>query len=240
MSELGKCLWVKGGDVFERYHGILVSSNSSRQVILKNPERNDRRRMARKVFSAYKKKETERRRRYNNHARMEELAKDKKYDLHKCEICKSLFLHVNLFWGFTLCNDCYLNPANIVFILKVKYDCHEFHTTDDTKEVVDNYYKMINNIVLDIPLQPSDGSEDEAPSTEDALDSSYTIDSSSEADINEERDIAYAEEQRMDRERLNILFIEVEREFDNIFEVDFDTINFKEEEDFLLSDEDEK
>lgn len=89
-------------------------------------------------FKWYKKRECERRRRYRlvrksyeekrkaflskkDEVTVEDLDVMKTYALailERCEFCGGFFLFVNLFWGATLCDRCYFNPANICSIMQ--------------------------------------------------------------------------------------------------------------------------
>jgi hypothetical protein len=118
-----KCLWVGRDRDFYKYHGHVKSFR-----ILKG-ERATKKdwtvyyciRRARETFFAYKKREHERRTRYmRNLPNMKEKAGDC-LEMNRCEMCAEQSRLMNLFWGYTLCNMCYFNPATIQFIMSVKF-----------------------------------------------------------------------------------------------------------------------
>lgn len=81
----------------------------------------------------YKKRECERRKRIRK--KLEEEKKkerDRKEPANillsmvdMCEICKRLYVTVNLFWGVTICDSCYFNPCVINDIMKAKHSVAE-------------------------------------------------------------------------------------------------------------------
>lgn len=93
---------------------------------------------AKQRFKWYKKRECERRRRYRmarevydiqrkrfqekkHSITLEDLDMMKQYTmsiLERCEFCGGFFLSINLFWGTTICDSCYFNPANIQSIMQ--------------------------------------------------------------------------------------------------------------------------
>lgn len=77
----------------------------------------------------YKKRECERRKRIRKKLEDErKKERDKKEPANillsmvdMCEICKRLYVTVNLFWGVTICDICYFSPSVINDIMKSKY-----------------------------------------------------------------------------------------------------------------------
>lgn len=77
----------------------------------------------------YKKRECERRKRIRR-----KIEKEKKNErngkpsnilmamVDSCEVCKRLYVTVNLFWGVTLCDSCYFTPGVINDIMKTRLD----------------------------------------------------------------------------------------------------------------------
>ena len=54
--------------------------------------------------------------------------------LNKCVICKKLYLKVNLFWGLTLCDECYFQPEYIKRIMTSWDEIHGKSNDDDKLE----------------------------------------------------------------------------------------------------------
>jgi hypothetical protein len=53
-----------------------------------------------------------------------------------CESCKRLYVTVNLFWGVTLCDSCYFNPAILNDIMKHRNESIEGRTSYTPENIV--------------------------------------------------------------------------------------------------------
>lgn len=83
-----------------------------------------------------------------------------------CEICKKLFVTVNLFWGLTLCDTCYFNEDVIKDIMKQRND----YINNDHN----NPYRIVERVLAEpnsndrffaIPKSPELESKDRTPPT---------------------------------------------------------------------------
>lgn len=80
---------------------------------------------AKKTWVLYKKRECERRKRLRKKMELEKEIESSKGPANlllslvdTCEICRKLYVTVNLFWGVTVCDLCYFNPEVITDIMK--------------------------------------------------------------------------------------------------------------------------
>lgn len=143
--------------------------------------------LAKHSWVLYKKRECERRKRIRMKLEKEK-AKEKEGKpanillsmVDMCEICKRLYVTVNLFWGVTLCDACYFNPHTINEIMKTRIESCEQKveiTSDSIAEEIirQNNSSRSNQLEAILPLhntvknrkQVEPPSESTSPSCED-------------------------------------------------------------------------
>lgn len=97
----------------------------------------------------YKKRECERRKRIRKKLEAEKEKEIEKKEpsnillsmVDMCEICKRLYITVNLFWGVTICDSCYFNPSIINEIMKKRCTIAESKVEITPENVVEEITK---------------------------------------------------------------------------------------------------
>lgn len=104
---------------------------------------------AKHTWLLYKKRECERRKRIRRKIEEEkekEILKNEPANIllsmvDMCEICKRLYVTVNLFWGVTICDGCYFNPQVINEIMKTRYEAAESKIEITPENIVEEITK---------------------------------------------------------------------------------------------------
>lgn len=124
-----KTQWTRIHDeVQEHFSSHVLINNSMHQL---PPSIYALKHTAKQSWMLYKKRECERRKRLRQKLEKERMIEKQGGPANillsmvdSCEICKKLYISVNLFWGITLCDICYFNPEVIQDIMsqRVKQD----------------------------------------------------------------------------------------------------------------------
>lgn len=158
-----KAQWPRYYDVVQEHYSSHVMVNQSTYLLPKNICA--LKQEAKQSWMLYKKRECERRKRLRLKI-VQEREKEQNGNpsnllltmVDACEVCKKLYVTVNLFWGITLCDICYFNEEVIHSIMKINVDkvkkVKELELVKRSPEKKINYFKPSDEVSLS-PARPS-------------------------------------------------------------------------------------